>query len=179
MDRLNLTMLTDFYEITMANGYLRDGLQDRIAYFDMFFRKVPDNGGFAIMAGVEQLIEYLKNLKFDEKDIDYLRSKKAFSEDFLHGSTAQPVEGRLEFPKCLDVPPLVLRGNGQDRRPVKSVFGPIQNCQLMGLVRRAHLSTRVSQQAQLRRGYIRSGLPHIDQHAADVAVHAGPHGVRQ
>ena len=83
MDRLNLTMLTDFYELTMANGYFNSGLTDKIAYFDMFFRKVPDNGGYAIMAGVEQLIEYLNNLKFSDEDIDYLRSKKMFSEEFL------------------------------------------------------------------------------------------------
>lgn len=83
MDKMNLTMLTDFYELTMANGYFRNGLKDKQAYFDMFFRKVPDNGGFAIMAGVEQLIEYLKNLKFDDKDIEYLMSKNLFSEEFL------------------------------------------------------------------------------------------------
>lgn len=80
---MNLTMLTDFYEITMANGYLQNGLKDKTAYFDMYFRKVPDNGGFVIMAGVEQLIEYLKRLKFYEEDIVYLRGKKLFSEDFL------------------------------------------------------------------------------------------------
>ncbi len=83
MDKMNLTMLTDFYELTMANGYFQNGLKDKQAYFDMFFRKVPDNGGYAIMAGVEQLIEYLKNLKFDDKDIEYLRSKNLFSEEFL------------------------------------------------------------------------------------------------
>jgi nicotinate phosphoribosyltransferase len=83
MDRMNLSMLTDFYEITMANGYFQNGMKDKIAYFDMFFRKVPDNGGFAIMAGVEQLIEYLKNLRFNDEDIEYLRNKKIFSEVFL------------------------------------------------------------------------------------------------
>lgn len=83
MDRLNLTMLTDFYEITMANGYFQNGLKDKTAYFDMFFRKVPDNGGFAIMAGVEQLIQYIKNLRFTEEDIAYLRGKNLFNEDFL------------------------------------------------------------------------------------------------
>ena len=62
----NLTMLTDFYEITMANGYLEAGIEDEIAYFDMFFRKVPDGGGFAIMAGIEQVVDYLDNLKFTE-----------------------------------------------------------------------------------------------------------------
>ncbi len=76
-------MLTDFYEITMANGYFKNGLKDKIAYFDLFFRSVPDHGGFAIMAGVEQLIGYLKNLKFDEDDIAYLREKELFDEDFL------------------------------------------------------------------------------------------------
>ena len=79
----NLTMLTDFYELTMANGFLEEGLGDRIAYFDMFFRRIPDGGGLAIMAGVEQLIAYLKNLSFTPEDISYLRSKNLFSEAFL------------------------------------------------------------------------------------------------
>lgn len=79
----NLTLLTDFYEITMANGFFEEGKKDTIVYFDMFFRRVPDGGGFAIMAGVEQLVEYLKNLTFTEADIEFLRSKKLFSEGFL------------------------------------------------------------------------------------------------
>lgn len=83
MDEKNLTMLADFYELTMMNGYLKNGLMGKIAYFDMFFRKIPDNGGFAIAAGLEQLIHYLKNLKFTQEDIDYLRSKKIFCEEFL------------------------------------------------------------------------------------------------
>ena len=81
--RENFTLLTDFYEFTMANGFFVEGYGDKIAYFDMFFRKVPDDGGFAIMAGVEQLIEYLKGLHFSEEDIEYLRSKKIFDERFL------------------------------------------------------------------------------------------------
>ena len=80
----NLTMLTDFYEITMANGYLQSGnMKENIAYFDMFFRKVPDGGGYAIMAGVEQVIDYLENLKFTEEDIEFLREKGVFCEEFL------------------------------------------------------------------------------------------------
>jgi nicotinate phosphoribosyltransferase len=79
----NLTMLTDFYELTMANGYLKHGMQDKIAYFDMFFRKIPDDGGYAIMAGLEQMIEYLNDLVFTERDIAYLKSKKIFSDEFL------------------------------------------------------------------------------------------------
>lgn len=83
MDNRNLTMLVDFYEITMANGFFENGKSDVTAYFDMFFRKVPDNAGYAIMAGLEQVVEYLKNLSFTQSDIDYLRSKNIFSEKFL------------------------------------------------------------------------------------------------
>lgn len=79
----NLTMLVDFYELTMGNGYLQSKLGNKTAYFDMFFRRVPDGGGYCIMAGVQQLIEYLSSLKFTDEDIDYLRSKESFSEDFL------------------------------------------------------------------------------------------------
>ena len=79
----NYTMLTDFYEITMANGFFNEGYKDTVVYFDMFFRTVPDGGGFAIMAGVEEVIDYLKNLEFTKEDIDFLRKKNMFSEDFL------------------------------------------------------------------------------------------------
>lgn len=79
----NLTMLVDYYEMTMGNGYLKSHVGDKIAYFDMFFRRIPDDGGYCIMAGVQQLIEYLSSLKFTDIDIEYLRSKKSFSEDFL------------------------------------------------------------------------------------------------
>ena len=74
----NLTMLTDFYEFTMANGYYKKGMGDTIAYFDMFYRNVPDNAGYSIMAGVEQLVEYLKNLHFTQEDLEYLHSKGCF-----------------------------------------------------------------------------------------------------
>ena len=80
---MNLTMLTDFYEFTMTNGFLKNGMADKVAYFDMFFRRVPDKGGFAIMAGVEDMVNYLKDLKFTESDIEYLRSKNMFCEEFL------------------------------------------------------------------------------------------------
>lgn len=82
LKKRNLTMLTDFYEITMANGYFLNGMGDKITQFDMFFRTVPDKGGFAIMAGVEQLSQYLENLKFTDDDIEYLR-RRGFDEKFL------------------------------------------------------------------------------------------------
>ena len=79
----NLTMLCDFYELTMGNGYFQCGYKDRITYFDVFFRTVPDNGGFAIAAGLEQAVRYIQQLHFDEDDIAYLRGRGIFSEDFL------------------------------------------------------------------------------------------------
>ena len=80
---INLTMLCDFYELTMGNGYFVSGMQDRMTYFDVFFRDVPDGGGFAIAAGLEQIIDYVQNLHFDEEDIAYLRGRGIFSEEFL------------------------------------------------------------------------------------------------
>lgn len=79
----NLTMLTDFYELTMANGFFENGRGNQIVYFDMFYRSVPDGGGFAIAAGLDQVIQYLKNLSFSAADIAYLRSKQLFSDAFL------------------------------------------------------------------------------------------------
>ena len=84
MKDINLTLLTDFYELTMANGYMNSGLADKTAYFDVFFRNIPDNGGYAIMGGLDHIIDYLENLKFTDEDIEYLRGKKIFSEEFLN-----------------------------------------------------------------------------------------------
>ncbi|MBQ5748729.1 MAG: nicotinate phosphoribosyltransferase [Oscillospiraceae bacterium] len=82
-EKMNLAMLCDFYELTMGNGYFKCGYKDTITYFDVFFRTVPDNGGFAIAAGLEQVIEYIRDLHFDEKDIEYLRERGIFDEAFL------------------------------------------------------------------------------------------------
>ena len=81
--KTNLTMLCDFYELTMANGYFQTGLKDRICYFDVFYRSVPDKGGFSIAAGLAQVVEYIQGLSFDEEDVAYLRGKGCFSEEFL------------------------------------------------------------------------------------------------
>ncbi|HQM18232.1 MAG TPA: nicotinate phosphoribosyltransferase, partial [Bacilli bacterium] len=79
---MNYTMMTDFYELTMANGYFLSGKKDEIVYFDLYYRDVPDNGGFAIFAGLKDIVEYIQNLKFTEEDINFLRSKNIFSEEF-------------------------------------------------------------------------------------------------
>ena len=82
-NKLNLTMLCDFYELTMSNGYFAHGYKDRITYFDVFYRQCPDGGGFAIAAGLEQVIEYIQGLHFGPEDIEYLRNRNLFSEEFL------------------------------------------------------------------------------------------------
>lgn len=82
-DKLNLTMLCDFYELTMSQGYFSHGYGDRITYFDLFFRRCPDGGGFAIAAGLEQIVQYVQDLHFGPEDIEYLRSRNMFTEDFL------------------------------------------------------------------------------------------------
>ena len=76
-------MLCDYYELTMGNGYFRKGMDNQKVYFDLFFRSVPDGGGFAIAAGLEQVVEYIRNLHFDDEDIAYLRSRNMFDEGFL------------------------------------------------------------------------------------------------
>lgn len=102
----HLTMLFDFYELTMGRGYFNSEIKNKIAYFDVFFRKVPDGGGYAICAGLEQIIEYIKSIKFEKEDIDYLRSKGIFDEEFLNylstfkftGDIWAVPEGTVVFP---------------------------------------------------------------------------------
>ena len=105
--KLNMTMLCDFYELTMGNGYLKAGFQDRITYFDVYFRSVPDGGGYAIAAGLDQLIDYIEDLHFDQQDIAYLRGRGIFCEEFLDylanfhfsGDIYAVPEGTPVFPK--------------------------------------------------------------------------------
>ena len=95
--KTNLTMLCDFYQLTMANGYFANGMKDQICYFDMFYRSVPDKGGFAIAAGLAQVIDYIQALKFDDEDIAYLRSKNLFNEEFLEYLTPKGPTGLLRW----------------------------------------------------------------------------------
>ncbi len=123
MNGIDLTMLFDYYEMTMMNGYFENGMGNRIAYFDMFFRRVPDDGGFAIMAGLEQVVSYIENLHFSEEDIAFLASKKIFSKEFLDylrhfkftcDIWAMP-EGTIIFPG----------------EPILTVRGPVLEAQLL------------------------------------------------
>ncbi len=104
---INLSMLCDFYELTMGNGYWKSGMKDCITYFDVFFRSVPDEGGYAIAAGLEQIVDYIQKLHFSEEDLEYLRSRGIFDEEFLtylsefkfHGDIWAVPEGTPIFPR--------------------------------------------------------------------------------
>ena len=123
VEKRNLTTMTDFYELTMSAGYLDEGYVDKIAVFDMFFRRVPDGGGYAVMAGLQQFIDAVDHLKFTGEDIDYLRSTKAFDEKFLtylanfklHCNIWAIEEGMPIFPQ----------------EPIVTVEGPAIECQLL------------------------------------------------
>ena len=123
MDRQNLTLLTDLYELTMMQGYFKHKDQNKTVVFDAFFRNNPFGGGYSIMCGVEQLVKYLDELHFSSQDIEYLRSLKIFDEDFLdyladfkfHGDVYCIPEGSLIFP----------------REPLVKVVAPIMEAQLV------------------------------------------------
>lgn len=112
----NLTMLMDFYELTMANGYFVSGQKDTEVIFDLFYRNNPDNAGFSIFAGLEQVIEYIENLSFSKQDIAYLRSRKIFDAGFLsyletfsfHGTITSVPEGTVIYP---NTPLLTVKAN--------------------------------------------------------------------
>ena len=105
-DSRNISMMMDFYEMTMANGYFATGGTNTKVAFDVFYRRNPDSGGFAIFAGLEQIIEYVENMKFSAEDVEYFRSQNLFSEDFLnylanfhfHGDIYAFPEGTIMYP---------------------------------------------------------------------------------
>ena len=121
--KLNLTMLCDYYELTMGNGYFNHGMGDKITYFDVFYRQNPDNGGFAIAAGLEQVVEYIRDLHFDDEDIEYLRGRKMFSEAFLEYLRDFKFEGDIwAVPEGTPVFP---------REPLMTVRAPAIQAQLI------------------------------------------------
>lgn len=120
---LNLTMLCDYYELTMGNGYFDHNMGDKITYFDVFYRQNPDMGGFAICAGLEQVVEYIQNLHFEPEDIEYLRGRNMFSEEFLDYLKNFKFEGDIwAIPEGTPVFP---------REPILTVRAPAIQAQLI------------------------------------------------
>ncbi len=119
----NLTMLTDYYELTMSNGYFQLGIQDKRAVFDMYFRTIPDEAGFAIFAGLEQLIDYLEHMNFTEEDIEFFRSKQIFDEKFL--DYLRHFKFECDVYSFLEGTPIF------PNEPIVTVVGPIVQAQLV------------------------------------------------
>ncbi len=146
----NLTMLCDFYEITMGNGYFKSGLGDRIVYFDAFYRDNPDNGGYAIAAGLEQIVNYINELHFDDEDIEYLRSKGCFDESFLSylrsfrftGDMWAVPEGTVVFP---GEPLITVRAPA-----IEAQF--IETYMLMALNHQSLIATKASRMTRAAKG---------------------------
>ena len=166
--RMNLTMLTDFYEITMANGYFESGMADDIAYFDMFFRRVPDGGGYAIMAGLEQLIDYLKNLRFTDEDIAYLRGKNIFCEDFL--AYLRDFEFKCDVWAVPEGTPIF------PHEPIVTVRGPVMQAQfietmvLLCINHQSMIATKASRIVRAAKGRPVMEFGSRRAHGADAAI---------
>ena len=164
----NLTMLCDYYELTMSNGYFVNGMKDKIVYFDVFYRNNPDNGGYAVVAGLEQIIEYIKDLHFDESDIEYLRGRACFSEEFLDylrnfkfsGDIWAVPEGTVVFPG----------------EPLMTVRAPIIEAQfietyvLMVINHQSLIATKASRIARAAKGRAVSEFGSRRAQGADAAI---------
>ena len=164
----NLTLLCDFYELTMSNGYFVKGMQDRIVYFDVFYRKNPDNGGFAIVAGLEQVVEYIQNLRFTDEDIAFLRTKQLFSEEFLEflktfrftGDIWAIPEGTVVFP---GEPLMIVRG-----RAIEAQF--IETYVLMMVNHQSLIATKAARLTRAAKGRAISEFGSRRAQGADAAI---------
>ena len=164
----NLTMLCDFYELTMSNGYFQNGMKDKTVYFDVFYRKNPDGGGYAIAAGLEQIIEYVRDLHFDQDDIEFLRSKKIFSEEFLEylknfrftGDMWAVPEGTVVFP---GEPIMIVRSNAIEAQFIETFVLLIFNHQSL-------IATKASRIVRAADGRPVSEFGSRRAHGADAAM---------
>lgn len=163
-----LTLLCDFYELTMARGYFNSEIKNKIAYFDVFFRRVPDGGGYAIAVGLESVIEYIKSLKFDDSDVEYLRTKGIFDEEFLKylkdfkfsGDIWAVPEGTVVFPN----------------EPIMIVRAPLIEAQfietfvLLSINHQSLIATKASRIVRAAQGRIVSEFGARRAHGADASV---------
>lgn len=163
----NLTLLADFYEFTMSNGYIELGRGEKIGYFDYFFRSVPDDGGYAIFAGLTQLIEYLENLKFDEEDLEYFKSKGIFCDEFI--------EKMRNFKFKCDVWAIEEGSVIFPHEPVVTVRGPLYQVQmietmlLLMLNHQSLVATKTSRMVRVAGGRPISEFGSRRAHGADAA----------
>lgn len=165
----NLTMVMDFYELTMSNGYFKEQDRDSRVAFDVFFRKNPDGGGYSIFAGLEQIIEYIRDLHFDEDDIAYLRERGIFEEEFLEylqnfsfrGDVYAFPEGTIMYPN----------------EPVITVIAPLIDAQLvetailLQINHQSLVATKASRIVRAAQGRVVSDFGARRAHNMDAAVY--------
>jgi len=164
----NLTMLCDYYELTMANGYFKTDIKDKTVYFDVFYRNNPDNGGYAIVAGLEQIVEYVLDLKFTDEDIEFLRSKKCFDEDFLeylrtfkfNGDIWAIPEGTVVFP---GEPLMTVRASAMEAQFIETYV-------LMMINHQSLIATKASRLTRAAKGRAISEFGSRRAHGADAAI---------
>ena len=169
IDERDLTLLCDFYELTMARGYFNSSMKDKIAYFDVFFRKVPDGGGYAICAGLEQIIEYIKSIQFKSEDIEYLRTKNIFDEEFLEylktfkftGDIWAVPEGTVIFP---GEPIMTVRANAMEAQFIETFILLIFNHQCL-------VATKASRIVRASQGRAVSEFGSRRAHGPDAAIY--------
>ncbi len=169
IDERKLTLLCDFYELTMARGYFHSEIKDKIAYFDVFFRRVPDNGGYAIFCGLEQIIEYVRSIKFEDDDIEYLRSKKIFDEEFLSylkgfkftGDILSVPEGTVIFP---NEPIMTIRAPAIEAQFIETFILLVLNHQCL-------IATKASRIVRSAEGRVVSEFGARRAHGADASVY--------
>ncbi len=169
IDERNLTLLCDFYELTMARGYFHSDIKNKIAYFDVFFRRVPDNGGYAIFCGLEQIVEYIKSIKFTDSDIEYLKSKGIFDKEFLDylrgfrftGDIWSVPEGTVIFP---NEPIMVVRAPA-----IEAQF--IETFVLLTLNHQSLIATKASRIVRASGGRAVSEFGARRAHGADASVY--------
>ena len=168
-DKRNISMVMDLYELTMANGYLSEKDRNDYVTFDVFYRKNPDNGGYAIFAGLEQVIEYIEQMHFDQEDIDYLRSLHLFSEDFLEYLKTYHFKGDLfAFPEGTIMYP---------NEPIITVRAPLIDAQLVETAILAEINhqsliaTKASRIVRAARGRAVSDFGARRAHNMDAAVY--------
>ena len=164
----NLTMLCDYYELTMANGYFKTDIKDKTVYFDVFYRNNPDNGGYAIVAGLEQIVEYIKDLHFTAEDIEYLRAKNCFSEEFLEylsafkfrGDIWAIPEGTVVFP---GEPLMTVKSSAMEAQFIETYV-------LMMINHQSLIATKASRLARAAKGRVLSEFGSRRAHGADAAI---------
>jgi len=168
-DEYSLALLCDFYELTMSRGYFETEMRNKIAYFDVFFRRVPDGGGYAIAAGLEQIVRYIEDLRFTESDIEYLREKNLFSEEFLDylaefrftGDIWAVPEGTVIFP---GEPILTVRAHTIEAQLIETYV-------LLALNHQSLIATKASRMVRAAKGRPISEFGSRRAHGEDAAVY--------